>query len=287
MEIGNTFVGSGHNCAFMDMKRYSKGSELDNGNMGDLFGIDDLLDFSNEDIGGPIGEVGCTGVSLPIPLEAVSSNSSIMDGKCFQAPNTLISTEPDALCVPCDDVAELEWLSNFVEESFSCGNASTTAYSSSINSIHEEQNNLRAGKQKFQSASPVSVLDSSSSACSPETASFGTETTVPGRARSKRSRTVLCIWNTHILSAGDASANILESSSTSTITATPTQCPDSDTFAYEKSRTNSLPSKKLKSSQPKPKEMQDATQTRRCHHCGTQRTPQWRAGPLGPKTLCN
>lgn len=26
---------------------------------------------------------------------------------------------------------------------------------------------------------------------------------------------------------------------------------------------------------------------RRCTHCLSQRTPQWRAGPLGPKTLCN
>uniref|UniRef100_M1ATZ4 AG-motif binding protein-2 n=3 Tax=Solanum tuberosum TaxID=4113 RepID=M1ATZ4_SOLTU len=26
---------------------------------------------------------------------------------------------------------------------------------------------------------------------------------------------------------------------------------------------------------------------RRCQHCGADKTPQWRAGPLGPKTLCN
>ncbi|KAJ6795073.1 GATA zinc finger family protein [Iris pallida] len=26
---------------------------------------------------------------------------------------------------------------------------------------------------------------------------------------------------------------------------------------------------------------------RRCTHCMSQKTPQWRAGPLGPKTLCN
>uniref|UniRef100_A0A2P2JWN6 Uncharacterized protein MANES_09G142600 n=1 Tax=Rhizophora mucronata TaxID=61149 RepID=A0A2P2JWN6_RHIMU len=28
-------------------------------------------------------------------------------------------------------------------------------------------------------------------------------------------------------------------------------------------------------------------QPRRCTHCLAQKTPQWRAGPLGPKTLCN
>ncbi|CAJ2672138.1 unnamed protein product [Trifolium pratense] len=27
--------------------------------------------------------------------------------------------------------------------------------------------------------------------------------------------------------------------------------------------------------------------SRRCTHCLSQKTPQWRAGPLGPKTLCN
>uniref|UniRef100_A0A803Q9P5 GATA-type domain-containing protein n=1 Tax=Cannabis sativa TaxID=3483 RepID=A0A803Q9P5_CANSA len=26
---------------------------------------------------------------------------------------------------------------------------------------------------------------------------------------------------------------------------------------------------------------------RRCSHCQVQKTPQWRTGPLGPKTLCN
>lgn len=26
---------------------------------------------------------------------------------------------------------------------------------------------------------------------------------------------------------------------------------------------------------------------RKCQHCGAEKTPQWRAGPDGPKTLCN
>ncbi|GER50313.1 GATA transcription factor 5 [Striga asiatica] len=31
----------------------------------------------------------------------------------------------------------------------------------------------------------------------------------------------------------------------------------------------------------------DCVSGRRCTHCEVQKTPQWRAGPLGPKTLCN
>uniref|UniRef100_A0A7N0TU57 GATA-type domain-containing protein n=1 Tax=Kalanchoe fedtschenkoi TaxID=63787 RepID=A0A7N0TU57_KALFE len=27
--------------------------------------------------------------------------------------------------------------------------------------------------------------------------------------------------------------------------------------------------------------------SRKCKHCGSEKTPQWRAGPDGPKTLCN
>lgn len=30
-----------------------------------------------------------------------------------------------------------------------------------------------------------------------------------------------------------------------------------------------------------------AAEGRRCLHCETDKTPQWRTGPLGPKTLCN
>lgn len=33
--------------------------------------------------------------------------------------------------------------------------------------------------------------------------------------------------------------------------------------------------------------MQISTIGRKCHHCGAESTPQWRAGPNGPKTLCN
>nr|GMC99043.1 GATA transcription factor 5-like [Ipomoea batatas] len=44
------------------------------------------------------------------------------------------------------------------------------------------------------------------------------------------------------------------------------------------------PAKKQKK---KPTQTAAAGQPRRCSHCGVQKTPQWRAGPLGAKTLCN
>ncbi|GJY79626.1 GATA transcription factor 5-like protein [Tanacetum coccineum] len=35
------------------------------------------------------------------------------------------------------------------------------------------------------------------------------------------------------------------------------------------------------------KHEEESGQSRRCKHCLSQKTPQWRAGPDGPKTLCN
>ncbi|KAL5542504.1 hypothetical protein UlMin_010214 [Ulmus minor] len=35
------------------------------------------------------------------------------------------------------------------------------------------------------------------------------------------------------------------------------------------------------------KVMTTSTIGRKCQHCGAEKTPQWRAGPYGPKTLCN
>ncbi|KAK9282065.1 hypothetical protein L1049_004977 [Liquidambar formosana] len=31
----------------------------------------------------------------------------------------------------------------------------------------------------------------------------------------------------------------------------------------------------------------DNGEGRKCLHCASEKTPQWRTGPLGPKTLCN
>eukprot|EP00249_Psilotum_nudum_P008883 c21569_g1_i6 orf=525-1625(-) len=283
MEIANALVGGSQGGSLLDMKRYIKGSDLDNGNMVDFFGIDDLLDFSNDDIGGPIGEGWHTGGCSSASLAEVVSSYSTAEGKTSQVPSILEADGPGDICVPCDDLAELEWLSNFVEESFSSADASTTVFNS-IN-FNVGGHDLRGEKQHFQSPSPISVLESS--ACSVKLGNFCSEAAVPGRARSKRVRTGACFWNTRILSASDNSANILESSSNSTLTATAPLSSDLDSFHYEQCWTTSFPTKKIKNNHGKTRKGQDPGQTRRCLHCATQKTPQWRTGPMGPKTLCN
>lgn len=280
MDMANSLLPVvGHGYTFPETKRY--GSKLAELESADFLTIDDLLDFSNEDIGGPIEIFHSNAGATATPTS--------VDRKHSQTPSVMDADGPGELCVPCDDLAELEWLSNFVEESFSSGDAPANVLGPSVNAADFVEGKAhRDSKEHFQSSSPVSVLESSS-ACSGKhgMSSFSPEMSIPGRARSKRCRTAVCFWNTRILSA-DASTSFLETSSTSTVTGSDPQSSDSDTFAYEQGGADSFYPKKLyKSNHSKVKKVQDAAQARRCLHCATQKTPQWRAGPMGPKTLCN
>jgi hypothetical protein len=108
-----------------------------------------------------------------------------------------------------DDVAELEWLSQFVEDSFS-------DFPSIIN--------------------------------------IPTDTSFCNKSRSKRSR---------------ATATTATSSS-----------PELETAVTGKSRLK-------KENNGAPHSPAEEGTVRRCTHCASEKTPQWRTGPLGPKTLCN
>uniref|UniRef100_A0ACD5YV46 Uncharacterized protein n=1 Tax=Avena sativa TaxID=4498 RepID=A0ACD5YV46_AVESA len=126
---------------------------------------------------------------------------------------------------------------------------------------------------------------------------------IPARARSKRSRA--SAFPTAIRAAAPApEATIL----------VPTPMYSSTTSSYSEpesiaeSNNSLLPAmkKKKKAKKPAPPVTSDAEgdgdadyeegsggaalppgTVRRCTHCQIEKTPQWRAGPLGPKTLCN
>ncbi|XP_021898436.1 GATA transcription factor 2-like [Carica papaya] len=163
----------------------------------DLFRIDDLLDFSNDDLFSVSSTAGANS-----SLETITTTTS--NSLPPQNPTAPFITFPSLstdsaydLCVPTDDVAELEWLSRFVDDSFS----------------------------DFPSNSVV-----------------GSDTSLfPGRARSKRSRATS--WTLSPEAKGNK----------------------------ERSHRQSSPEGGV----------------RRCTHCASEKTPQWRTGPLGPKTLCN
>lgn len=95
---------------------------------------------------------------------------------------------------------------------------------------------------------------------------------VPAKAaRSKRSRAAPCIWNSRL--------SVLSPTNSSS---------ETDVLVTAHPNTG----KKTVKSAAKKKEAPDDTSSgngegRKCLHCATDKTPQWRTGPMGPKTLCN
>ncbi|PWA36026.1 Transcription factor, GATA [Artemisia annua] len=202
--------------------------------------VDELLDFSNDDNNNTTFSPSNNDVILhQHHHNMTSSSSTTTNNTTFNynynsnesnnydfAPTYNHSTNfTDDLCVPSDDVAELEWLSNFVHDSFS----------------NFPANNM-AGTINYR----------------PENTSFHS------RSRTKRTRAP-----TH---------NHHNAAATTTTTTTWTS-------------SSPTPAVKIESySSPTSSSSDNTTEggiVRRCTHCSSEKTPQWRTGPLGPKTLCN
>ncbi|TQD83485.1 hypothetical protein C1H46_030955 [Malus baccata] len=160
-------------------------SFIDDIDCGSLFDtIDDLLDFPTDDVESALGPApDCNAAfnssslwpsqsgSLQPPNEAVFSGNSASD----------LSAELD---VPIEDIVQLEWLSNFCEDSFSGGTLT-------INKPDNSFVNNESSHRQFQTSSPISVLDSSSSCSVEKNVPQSPGPVVPGkrgRARSKRPR---------------------------------------------------------------------------------------------------
>ncbi|KAG5534602.1 hypothetical protein RHGRI_022653 [Rhododendron griersonianum] len=104
-----------------------------------------------------------------------------------------------------------------------------------------------------------------------------TELSVPTKARSKRSRTGFRVWSLDSISLTDSSSTSSSSSST-TQTADSVLCPPLQPAKKQRRRKLAVAAAGGGGGTQQP---------RRCSHCLVQKTPQWRAGPLGAKTLCN
>ncbi|XP_071711352.1 GATA transcription factor 12-like [Rutidosis leptorrhynchoides] len=145
------------------------------------------------------------------------------------------------LCVPYDELAELEWLSTLAEESFSTDDLNNLRLISPVNkSPSTDTSSSDTNKTSFGSNRINSPI-------------FQNDVLVPGKVRSKRSRAAPCDWSSrifHVKTTSPAAEIKLENK------------PDSSRSGSENA-------------------------VRRCLHCGSDKTPQWRRGPMGPKTLCN
>lgn len=225
----------------------------------DHFIVEDLFDFSNEEddnaVNADVNNFTGTSTTESSTVTVVDTcNSSFSncethflgDIACRNFPGANFSND---LCVPYDDLAELEWLSNFVEESFSSEDLQKLQIISGMKARTDQESEIR----EFQ---PEPNKDS---------AIFRPEMPVPGKARSKRSRAAPCNWTSRLL-----------------VLSPTTSSSESDVASSFAKKT----AKGLKK-RDAAEHGSGSGEGRKCLHCATDKTPQWRTGPMGPKTLCN
>ncbi|KAK4790654.1 hypothetical protein SAY86_017958 [Trapa natans] len=243
IEVPECYISGGHEAAVAaDFSPEKK--------TGEQFAVDELFDFSNEDaIASVDGYLDTVAANSTDSSTVTPCNSSLSGVDNQFSGNFGDSSFSGQLCVPyeCDDLADLEWLSNFVEDSFSTKHSLQQPFHAIVGpnskpTIPESSSSAAPGCPQ-----PAEVASNHHSI-------FFSETPLPSKSRSKRSRAAPCDWTPHLLHLSPAVA------------------------ATKPSKTTAV---------KKQWEVPGIVEARKCHHCASEKTPQWRTGPMGPKTLCN
>ncbi|CAL0304258.1 unnamed protein product [Lupinus luteus] len=202
--------------------------------VGEDFSVDDLLDFSNgkgleeEEEEDEEKDNASSSLESLDPTEDDSNSKSTTTG----GGDSIFTTE---LVVPDDDLAELEWVSHFVDDS--------RPELSLMYQLPSNQPRVWL-EPKIEPGSSLKLMFLPSA--------------IPNKPRTTKSRkpnTRLWFFNS-VLSGPPPIIH-----------------------------TGEPPAKKQKrKAEPQANRVQFQ---RQCSHCQVQKTPQWRTGPLGPKTLCN
>lgn len=227
-----------------------------NGVSNEDFSVDVFLDLSNGDFAEE--ETESLSTSSQETEEIFSTRAAVPD-----------PLPADDLSVPVDDLENLEWLSRFVDDSASelsllCPVGNYVPKTETTDSLYEFT-------PPVHTHTPILCFPS----------------TVPAKARTKRARTGSRSWS----SGSTESSGELSPTSTLIFSST----------AWDVARAGVDNSDGLEEvAKPPPAKrgkkrpaMTDGNGDtpppvqRRCSHCQVQKTPQWRNGPLGPKTLCN
>ncbi|XP_047973132.1 GATA transcription factor 12-like [Salvia hispanica] len=227
---------------FFQTDYYTSQFTAENAKTTDHFIIDDLLDFPNDDC------IDADNSSTPLDNSCNSTFSATTGEQPYFQAADVISNE---LAVPYDELAELEWVSSFVDESFS---------SDDLQKLHLIQG-LKARTNEAPQAQHYNFQ--------PNPAQTGptllSDMSVPGKARSKRSRAAPGSWTSRLLM----------------VSPTPEEAPPAMSSSSESDMAGGKKPEAARKKEAAP------GPGRKCLHCATDKTPQWRTGPMGPKTLCN
>ncbi|KAI3695914.1 hypothetical protein L1987_78919 [Smallanthus sonchifolius] len=255
--------------------------------------IDDLIEFP------PVNDTALDSVEcneLPNTWTDNSGDLQVSDPIFCGGKSDNASSLSAELVVPYEDIVQLEWLSNFVEDSFSGGGMTINK-----DKIPVQKETVVADHQ-FQVASPVSVLESSSSSSSSTSYSGGSGRggsgkmiplspiqCGPQRARTKRSRPAT--FNPRAMVELLSPLVLMPVSASTESEKNFTSRCGSNLVSGELDQKKKKKMKKPKMQEENENQNQNQYQSgqgvRKCLHCEITKTPQWRAGPMGPKTLCN
>ncbi|KAG6410832.1 hypothetical protein SASPL_128901 [Salvia splendens] len=159
------------------------------------------------------------------------------------------------LTAPVEDFENLEWLSQFVDDTTSEVSLLCPTGILSVNRSHPVHK-MQEAKRIMPPYFPVPI---------------------PVKARSKRPRFTGWPW---YLAAAPLSS--VDSSSTTSSSHSSSGLPSFDVEWFSSAEKPVVKKQKRKTDGDT-----GPVLGRRCRHCQVQKTPQWRTGPLGPKTLCN
>ncbi|XP_008776087.1 GATA transcription factor 7-like [Phoenix dactylifera] len=242
---------------------------------GEDFSVDDLLDL------GGIMELE----EKEAEEEEEEEQVERAEAESFQISNSTSAVSPCDLLAPTeiefpnDDVEELEWVSRFFDDSFMELSPCSEITAPSLKRLIPSMESLAPVKAKrskrsraaaggvWSTAGPLPLADSSSS-----TSSNSSCLSSPSSSSSSSSSSSCLIYDSAV--PGFAAPDLV------LLAGTP---PPAQKESQKK--------RGRKPKRPKPQSAavggSGGGGERRCSHCGAQKTPQWRAGPLGAKTLCN
>ncbi|CAL9052711.1 GATA transcription factor 5 isoform X1 [Musa acuminata AAA Group] len=272
--------------------------------LGEEFSVDDLLDLGDYAENYKEAEAAKEVVEeVTAKAEAPEAgNGERADSNNSSPPSTsstlsFQSLQPrlSEISLPAHDAEELEWVSLVIEGS-----------SSEFSQCPGVAHTTSAPPPHGQTGTPAVAAAQGGSPKSPAVCGFSNEVMVPMKAkRSKRCRSAAA-WSVSgplvfadsssiTTSATSSSASSSCSSSRNTSISClvydrhPAAGADQSFLLYDATpppAKNQRPKKRGRKPKP-PATAASGSCERRCSHCGAQKTPQWRAGPLGAKTLCN
>ncbi|KAG7950195.1 hypothetical protein I3843_13G099600 [Carya illinoinensis] len=233
--------------------------------------LDDIIkffDFPLEDVEGNVGEDWSAKLEWldPPSMDVLAGLAPGLSGKnCVDA-----SKCPESLSAPHDGTSPVKEL------------PVTAEVTSSASVLHKSSPNGK-GLRVFQTSSPISVLESSSSCSVENPTTIDLKIIIPvKRARSKRTcrpNFKLGVSSTPIIS--NPPADLESASETNSTEAV------SNHWKRKMRKEKNLAVLSGATETRSYSSQGPGSTTRKCMHCEVTKTPQWREGPMGPKTLCN